>query len=148
MIISQTLEYALRAVVFIANGQERSYTTAQIAKTTKVPQAYLSKVLQSLVRGNIIQSQRGFGGGFILAKNANEIKILDIVAAVDPMERIHTCPLELATHGSNLCSLHKRLDDAIATMQTTFSGTSITQIVSQENAILPMFECPKLEDVS
>ena len=52
---SQTVEYALRAVVHLASNMKRPQTTEEIAKVTKVPQAYLSKVLQSLVAAGIVK---------------------------------------------------------------------------------------------
>ena len=63
--ISQTAEYALRAVVFLSMNVDAAFTTQQIAVATKVPAAYLSKVMQSLVRAGLVRSQRGLGGGFI-----------------------------------------------------------------------------------
>lgn len=65
---SQTAEYALRAVVFLAMSQKQAFTTQQIADATKVSAPYLSKVLQLLVKSGLIQSQRGIGGGFVLCK--------------------------------------------------------------------------------
>lgn len=65
---SQTVEYALRAVVHLAAESPRARTTDQIATATLVPKAYLSKVLQALVRGGVVKSQRGLGGGIALAQ--------------------------------------------------------------------------------
>lgn len=64
--ISQTAEYALPAIVYFAENSGIGQTTDQIAKATQIPAAYLSKVLQQLSRAQIVQSQRGLGGGFSL----------------------------------------------------------------------------------
>ena len=61
--ISQTVEYALRAMVHLAREAPGARTTDQVARTTRVPRAYLSKVLQSLRRAGLVRSQRGIGGG-------------------------------------------------------------------------------------
>ena len=71
---SQTVEYALRAVVFLAD-QKKACTTPQIAEVTKVPAPYLAKVLQSLSRGGLVKSQRGLHGGFTLALDPSQITI-------------------------------------------------------------------------
>ena len=92
---TQTVEYALRAVVHLAAQGPSACTTEQIAKATKVPQAYLSKVLQALSRAGIVRSQRGIGGGVALAKTPEELTILEVVNAVDPIRRITKCPLGL-----------------------------------------------------
>ena len=72
--ISQTAEYALRAIVYLA-GQELPQTTQQIAATTRVPAGYLSKVLQALARGGLVHSQRGLHGGFTLAAGLVPLRI-------------------------------------------------------------------------
>jgi Rrf2 family nitric oxide-sensitive transcriptional repressor len=55
---SQTVEYALRAAAFLAGRAPEARTTDQIAVATRVPKAYLSKVLQGLSRGGVVHSQR------------------------------------------------------------------------------------------
>src|SRR5262245_11875601 len=96
---SQTVEYALRAVVFLASQPGEPATTEEIAKRTKVKAPYLAKILQGLVKKGIVKSQRGVGGGVTLALPPDELTILEVVNAVDPIKRIKTCPLELSSHG-------------------------------------------------
>ncbi|PZM84140.1 MAG: transcriptional regulator [Candidatus Melainabacteria bacterium] len=138
--ISHTAEYALRAIVFLAMNKNTAFTTKQIAAATKVPPAYLSKVMQALVRANLVQSQRGCGGGFALAKPPSEITALEILQAVDPIERIRTCPLGLESHGSNLCALHKKIDDATAIIEKSFAETNIEDILAQPTPSVPLCE--------
>src|SRR6185312_12271399 len=117
--ISQTAEYALRAIVYLA-GQGEPQTTQQIATTTRVPAGYLSKVLQSLARSGLVHSQRGLHGGFTLTKSPKQLTVWEVIDAVDPIQRIKSCPLGLRSHGVNLCPMHKRLDDALAQMEKAF----------------------------
>ena len=129
--LSRTAEYALRAIVHLAaQGADASLNVAQIAQSTKVPQGYLSKVLQQLVRGGVITSQRGMGGGFRLVKSAADLTLYEVIQAVDPIERIERCPLSLAAHKHALCPVHKRLDDAIATVEAQFRATTIAELTS------------------
>src|SRR5262245_51665923 len=100
--LSQTVEYALRAAVQLASIWPEASTTAELAVVTQVPPAYLAKVLQALVKSGIVTSQRGAAGGVILARRADKLTILDIVSATDPIQRIRNCPLELVTHGTRL----------------------------------------------
>ncbi len=144
--ISQTAEYALRAIVYLAMNSGNAFTTQQIAITTKVPAAYLSKILQSLVRAQLVHSQRGLGGGFVLTKPAGEISILEVLDAVDPIQRIRTCPLGLKAHGTVLCALHKRLDDATAIIEKAFADTTIAEILARPTASTPLYEFPSPED--
>lgn len=129
--ISQTAEYALRAMVFLAEQPEGAYTVPQIAEHTRVPAGYLSKVLQSLVRGGLVTSQRGLGGGFRLHRPVAEITLLDVVNCVSPIARITRCPLDLPHHQDRLCALHHRLDEASGLFETSFRDTCLAQLLEE-----------------
>ncbi|MCE9552902.1 MAG: Rrf2 family transcriptional regulator [Planctomycetes bacterium] len=129
--ISQTAEYALRAIVFLARHDEPA-TTAEIASATRVPCGYLSKVMQSLCRSGMVRSQRGLHGGFMLVKAATELTVLDVVNTVDPLQRIRTCPLDLEAHAEQLCPLHRRLDNAVALVEESFQSTTIDELLTAQ----------------
>lgn len=136
---SLTIEYAMRAILALASGDGTPMTTRRIAEVMKVPQSYLSKVLQSLVKAGLVYSTRGLKGGFVLVPRPENISMLDILDAVSPIKRIETCPLDLEGHGSELCPLHRRLDEAMAMVQEAFANTSLAEILSEENP------CPTLQ---
>ncbi len=130
--ISQTVEYALRAVVYLASQAGESRTVHQIADTTRVKEAYLAKVLQGLSRNGLVHSQRGLGGGFTLAVAPERLTVLDVVQAVDPIHRITACPLGLKGH-VNLCPLHRRLDKAIALVESALRESTIAELLLEPN---------------
>jgi Rrf2 family transcriptional regulator, nitric oxide-sensitive transcriptional repressor len=132
--ISSTAEYALRAIVHLATYRRESETSQHIAEKTKVPPGYMSKVLQDLARAGIVNSQRGPKGGFTLAREPEEITILDVMTAVDPIRRIRTCPLGLPQHGTRLCALHQRLDDAMAYIEDLFANSRISDLMKPSRA--------------
>jgi Rrf2 family protein len=135
---SQTAEYALRAVVSLADSGGEPLTTQQIAGLTQVPIDYLSKVMQSLGRARLVESQRGKNGGFKLARPANRMTILDVLNAVDPLPRIHSCPLRLRGHGRHLCPLHRRLDDAFSAVEKAFGESVISDLLEPNTDIRPL----------
>lgn len=139
---SQTVEYALRAVVYLAGQAPSGRTTEEIARATRVPQAYLSKVLQSLSHAQVVRSQRGVGGGISLLKKPEELTILEVVNAVDPLQRIRECPLGLAAHGVRLCPLHKRLDNALATVEEAFRQTTLAEVLADPSPSIPLCDFP------
>jgi Rrf2 family protein len=140
MLFSQTSEYALRVVVFLATLRGKPATTRQIAAATKVPVGYLSKILQNLSRYGLVSSQRGLHGGSVLARDPAELSVFDVVTAVAPIPRILTCPLGLKSHGTRLCPLHKRLDDALAMVEKAFQQSSIADIMSESTGSIPLEE--------
>lgn len=137
---SQTVEYALRAVVQLAYLAPDPATTTEISVATKVPEPYLRKVLQALGRAEIVVSQRGAGGGVRLTRAPAELTILDVVNAVDPIQRIRTCPLELAAHGARLCPLHARMDRALSEVERAFHETSLAEILTEPTDSPPLCE--------
>ncbi|MBM3964875.1 MAG: Rrf2 family transcriptional regulator [Planctomycetes bacterium] len=130
---SQTVEYALRAVAHLVLNEGTPQKTSVIAEKTKVPLAYLSKILQELQRKEIVTLQRGIGGGVTLTHSAEVLTVLDVINAVDPIKRIDYCPLGIKSHGKRLCSLHTRLDDSIQHMEKSLGGTTISDLLKEPN---------------
>ena len=136
--ISQTVEYALRAMLSLARTPDDAQTAKQIAATMKVPSSYLAKVLQALAKAKLVTSTRGLHGGFRLVKPPARINLLDVVNAVQPVQRIRTCPLDIESHSTELCPLHRRLDRALALMEEAFRSTTLADLVSEPTT------CPNL----
>jgi Rrf2 family protein len=128
--ISQTAEYALRAIVYLADENTAPQTTQQIAEVTRVPAGYLAKVMQGLSRAGLVHAQRGLHGGFSLAVSADDLTVLDVVQAVDPLRRIKHCPLGIDGHQS-LCPLHRRLDNAVAMVEKALGDTTIATLLAE-----------------
>jgi Rrf2 family nitric oxide-sensitive transcriptional repressor len=137
--IPKTAEYALRAVVVLAREPQRAYSAEQIAEATRVPRRYAHKVLQALVRAELVRSQSGPGGGYALVRPPGGLSILDVVNAVQPIPRIRHCPLGLESHTS-LCPLHRELDEACAATERAFARVTIAQLLNQPDAVPPLCE--------
>ena len=127
---SQTAEYALRAVACLARRAGEPMTTRQIADASRVPAGYLAKILQALARAGVVTGQRGLNGGFFLARAPENLTLLDIVHVADGSRRITSCPLGLSDHGSRLCPLHRRLDDAVALAERTLGDVTVADVLS------------------
>ena len=138
--ISQTSEYALRAVMFLAQNNDQPRTTAEIARRTNIPPGYLSKVLRTLSNAGLLNARRGIGGGFSLAKPPGSMTVLNVIAAVgDAVVRIQTCPLGSAEHRS-LCAMHRMLDDVNAYIEDRFKTTTIQDLLDASLESHPMCE--------
>ncbi len=136
--ISQTAEYALRSMVALAAQPNVPMLTRDMAALTKIPSGYLSKVLQSLKRAELVESFHGKGGGFVLSRAAADITLCDVVQAVDPIQRIRTCPLGLPNHGIKLCPLHKQLDNAMKTVEDTLRNITLANLLAQTKQPKPL----------
>jgi len=144
-VISQTAEYALRAVIVLGSHPDRPLTAQQIAVRTRVPAGYLCKVLQALGRAGLVEAQRGLGGGYVMSRRLEELSILDVINAVDPLKRIDRCPLGMPAHERRLCSLHEQLDQGIALVESLFGQTTIAQLLADQNPSRPLCEVAALD---
>jgi Rrf2 family protein len=140
---TQTAEYALRAVVYLAAQAGAARTTQQIAAATRVPAGYLAKVMQGLSRAGLVHAQRGLHGGFVLARPAEGLSVLDVIQAVDPIRRIRTCPLGIKGH-LNLCPLHRRLDQAMGLVEDALRDSTIAELLTEPERAkgIPIPLCP------
>jgi Rrf2 family protein len=108
---SKSCEYGIRAALYIAqhaNGS-KNIGLKEIAADQEIPEHFLSKVLQVLVKHKILKSTRGLRGGFSLNHDANKINILGIISAIDGMDLFNTCVLGLKDCSSDKpCPVHNK----------------------------------------
>lgn len=139
-LLSDASEYALRAIIWMAQQPPGVQKVRVIAAETQSTPGYLVKVLQNLAKAGILSAQRGAKGGFRLEKDPAKLTALDVINAVDPIERIRTCPLGLESHGVNLCPMHRRIDDAIATVEKSFASSTIQEMIEDPSPSKPLCE--------
>lgn len=137
-LLSDACEYGLRAVVWLAQRPDKPQKVREIAIGTHAAPGYLVKVLQSLTKAGILSAQRGSHGGFRLERDPTELTVLEIIDAVDPLERIHSCPLGLEAHGTELCPMHRRIDNAIAHIQANFAESTIQDLIIEPARSKPL----------
>lgn len=124
MLLAQTTEYAVRAVLHIAAHQgEGSVNVRDTATALRVPQNYLSKTLHQLARAGILASARGPAGGFRLAVPADELS-LDHIISTFAATSGHRCLLGHGMCGETPdCAVHAQWAP-IATQVRDFFGTT------------------------
>lgn len=97
--LSNTSRYAIRAVIYLAlhqNDQDK-IGIKEISKELNIPNPFLGKILQSLAKHKLLNSTKGPHGGFSLAKDANEISLMDIIEIIDGVDSFNNCVLGLFT---------------------------------------------------
>src|SRR6187401_2608776 len=83
--VSTRGDYASRALLSLAlhTDDEGPTSVRDIAERTGLPQPYLEQILLALKGAGLVRSKRGVGGGYVLARDAEEIRLSDVVSAVD-----------------------------------------------------------------
>lgn len=107
---SKACELGIQAVLFLSIKKEKViFNAIEISKELKVPKEFVSKVLQILTNSGIVGSKKGKSGGFYLAKSPNQIKLIDIVEAIDGLDLFHSCVLGFPGCSSEKpCPVHNK----------------------------------------
>ena len=134
--LSQTAEYALRAVVLLAARTPGSTArVGELADELDIPQNYLSKTLHTLTRAGVLVSARGKGGGFALARPAGSISLFEIV---DPFDRLGSKPACLMGQAecseAHACAAHHRWKEVSSRVQGFFRKTSVADLADSAAA--------------
>jgi len=106
VIFCKKCEYAIRALVDLAQTQSRT-GAREIGQRQNVPYHFVAKILQELKVKGFLRSARGAGGGFALARPADQIRLMELVVALDCDHWLHQCIYGYADCAdNNPCPLH------------------------------------------
>jgi Rrf2 family protein len=131
MRVSRSTGYALLAVGYIAKHQGDGVVLSQdISKQYEIPLEYLLKILQQLVRANVLRSKRGPRGGFSLAKPTNKITMLEIIEAVDGPLTGELSLTDQAGHDPYGIRAEQTYNRAIAQAKSVFEKTKLSNLLS------------------
>ena len=131
--ISKTGLHAVRALLALAHLPEGEHAgAASIAADIGAPPNYLSKLLNSLAREGLVQSQKGLGGGFRLTRDPSEISLLDIVDPIERVSRWSGCILGRSEcSDSHPCAIHNRWKKVRAAYLQLLQTTTLANLVAK-----------------
>lgn len=148
--LTQTAEYALRAVLHIAGSPSREpVPVGMIAEALDVPRNYLSKVLHTLAREEILSSVRGPHGGFSLAQDPETLTLAEVIAPFDPIEdRCLLMRRRCSDH--NPCVAHHEWKKVALGLRAFFRENTIADLIhsaaeagQSEVLVLPSVRLPQ-----
>ena len=130
--ITQASEYAIRALTYLAQRHGDGYQLGrEIASDLGVPAPYLSKILVSLVGRDILESQRGRGGGFRLTVDPDTVTLYDVVDSQEDLGRARRCILgQDECSDERACPMHEYWKVASANWQERLRSTTLADVVT------------------
>ena len=141
MMLTTKGRYAVMALVdiasqnrFIKDGGERAISLADIASRQNITVAYLEQIFCKLKKAGIVRSQRGPGGGYILARNTNDIRISDVINAADEQIKMTRCggsEISACMNGKMKCSTHDLWDGLSDTIENYLDSVTIADVVNR-----------------
>ncbi len=128
--LSATAQYALRAMVYIASRDpDEPVLAREIAAKTSVPLQYLSRILRDAVRHGLLESTRGVGGGFRLARPRNKIKLVDVLSVFDDVIGRSKCPFgQSRCSDSHPCGFHEHWKPISSAYREMLENTTLDDI--------------------
>jgi len=132
MQITRQADYAIRAVLYIAKlGEGQRAATSQIAKEQHIPPSFLAKIISQLSIAGLLQTSRGARGGVMLAKQPDEITLLDVVESIDGPIALNECVNDEngCTFGED-CPLRPIWCDAQEDLVKRLKSTNFSQFAS------------------
>ncbi len=134
--LSQAVNLAIHALVFMAREPGRYLSAKWLGKELGVSEAHLSKVLNKLASQGVLKSVRGSRGGFTLAMNANSLSMLDIVESIDgPMVKDVPCLLDTAVCKSKRCMLTRLQERLIDIVRQELESVTLEDFVKDVDMI-------------
>lgn len=133
MLLSRACEYAIRAMLYLAEHQDRPYVSVkEIAEHTGVSFHFLGKILQALTQQGLLISYKGPNGGVQFAASPDEITVLQVVEAIDGLDLLNQCVLGLPNCGGEKpCALHNQWGPIRAEIREMFQGKSIAELLKE-----------------
>jgi len=109
--ISEGSTIAMHAALLLSKGPGKPVTTNDAAESLKVSAAHLSKVFQRLAKAGIVHAVRGPKGGYLLGRPLSEIRLLDVLEAVEGPMKLNRCLMTSPRCGDDGCMLGGLLED-------------------------------------
>lgn len=130
VIFSRKCELGLQAVLYLtANNNREVVPSEEIAQKLNIPKEFVSKILQNLTSSGIVDSKKGKNGGFTLAKDANKIKLIDIVKAIDGLGIFDSCVLGFPKCSSqNPCPVHNKWGELREKAYNMLNGETLADL--------------------
>jgi Rrf2 family iron-sulfur cluster assembly transcriptional regulator len=131
--LNQSAEYALRAMLYMAQGDGGSYKAPAIASALGIPNAYLGKVVQQLAKAGVLSSGRGPNGGYSLARGPGEISLREIAEPFQTLRPRSQCLLgNRPCDRTQPCAAHnrwRRINDEVAAQ---LNNTTLADMLTPE----------------
>ncbi len=136
LVLNRRTDYAIRALVFLAEQDGGRAKAAAIAEAMDVPKGFLHQVLQSLIRARIVSSQPSRRGGYALVRSPDEISILSVAEAMEGPLDPDECTLRGGPcHWDEVCALHWVWSAAREAVGNQLRIATIAQVAADDKAL-------------
>lgn len=129
-LFSKACEYAIQSTLYVGLHGDRRVGIKEIAAKLGIPVHFLAKILQTLAERGVLTSYKGTTGGFTLASPPEQIRLIEIVSAIDGLDVFEQCVLGFPECGSDhACPVHDTWGGVRDTMRKMLSDESLADLM-------------------
>ncbi len=129
MQIPRKIEYALRAMIHLADNPGGVARGTEIARMEHIPKYYLEKVIRDLMHRGLVRARRGPGGGYQLARPAETISFRDVIEAVEGPITLNVCvDGSAACNLQPTCRMFRVWEEGQRVLLDVFSHTTLSEV--------------------
>jgi len=136
MQLTRAADYAVRAMITLAKSDAGRSSLSDLASAAEVSPAFLSKVLQRLVRAGLIASFRGKKGGFELLERGRAASLYDILQALDGLPELNVCLAPGGCNRTETCAAHLVWQEAQEQLRRILTEATLEKLVCETRALL------------
>ena len=132
MILSNTSQYAIRILAYMADKKDSQLNATQLAEILYIPYKFLTKIMTDLVKVDLVESIRGREGGYKLKKKSSDIMVSDILDVFNDSIKDEQCVLGIGfCNGLCKCALHDQWMEPKLLLQKMFRESSLEDIAGR-----------------
>jgi Rrf2 family protein len=133
MQLTRAADYAVRVMIQLsASPEDQRVLLPELAAATEAPESFLSKVLQALARGGLIESKRGHAGGFQISNRGRRASMRDVIEAIDGPITLNVCLVSgRSCHRKSKCRAHPVWERAQIAMLDVLSEAKISEMADE-----------------
>jgi Rrf2 family protein len=136
MLFTRRMDYGLRIMLTLGLDPQARLSAEEVAQQVDVPRPFVLKIVRQLAEAGLVDARRGPGGGARLAREAEEVSVLDILRAADSPRALNACLLEpRACSRSGTCAAHRLLRPVQETLDRELEQLTLADLVREQRAI-------------
>ncbi len=132
-LITRDTDYAVRALIFLAQEQKRIISTSELVSHLRIPRPFLRKILQRLNKEKLLKSYKGMGGGFRLTVYPHRIFLLDLIEIFQGPLRINECIFrKRVCPNIKTCKLKEKIDSIQRYVRSKLKDITLEMLLKRE----------------
>lgn len=135
MQLSATTKYAIQILGFMAQSKSIKYSSRELSEKLTIPYKYLTKIMTKLTKSDIVSSTKGKYGGFLIIKDIENIRMIDIVIVFDNIDNKKCVLVDTKCNYEQKCIMHEKWEKPRCTIENFFTNTTLSELIQKQSIV-------------